>query len=83
MKKLFKILGIVSYEELDHKVAQMRAIEKSYRDEVRERMTKELGALNPMTDGVKIKELMESMNAHISLSHSIEAGILDFVNSVK
>jgi|GWRWMinimDraft_1066009.scaffolds.fasta_scaffold06177_2 hypothetical protein len=83
MKKVFKILGIVSYEELDHKVAQMRAIEKGYRDEIREKMTKELGTLNPMTDGVKIKELMESMNNHISLSHSIEAGILDFVNSVK
>jgi hypothetical protein len=83
MKKVFKILGIVSYEELDHKVAQMRAIEKGYRDEIREKMTKELGTLNPMTDGVKIKELMETMNNHISLSHSIEAGILDFVNSVK
>ena len=83
MKKIFKILGIVSYEELDHKVAQMRAIEKGYRDEIREKMTKELGALNPMTDGVKIKELMETMNNHINLSHSIEAGILDFVNSVK
>jgi len=83
MKKVFKILGIVSYEELDHKLAQMRAIEKGYRDEIREKMTKELGTLNPMTDGVKIKELMESMNNHISLSHSIEAGILDFVNSVK
>jgi t-SNARE complex subunit (syntaxin) len=83
MKKVFKILSIVSYEELDQKLAQMRAIEKSYRDEVRERMTKELSALNPMTDGAKIKELMENMNGHISLSHSIEAGILDFVNSIK
>jgi len=83
MKKVFKILGIVSYEELDHKVAQMRAIEKSYRDEVRERIAKDLNALNPMTDGAKIKELMEVMNNQVSLSHSIEAGILDFVNSVK
>ena len=40
MKKVFKLLGIVSYEEIDSKLAQVRAIEKSYRDEVRERMTK-------------------------------------------
>jgi hypothetical protein len=83
MKKLFKVLGIVAYEELDHKVAQMRAIEKSYRDEVRERMTKDLNELNPLTDGAKIKELMELMNIRLQLSHDIEAGILDFVNSLK
>jgi hypothetical protein len=83
MKKIFKILGIVSYEEIDSKLAQVRAIEKSYRDEVRERMTKELNELNPLTDGAKIKELMEKMNSMISLSHSIEAGVLDFVNSIK
>ena len=57
MKKVFKLLGIVSYEEIDSKLAQVRAIEKSYRDEVRERMTKELNELNPLTDGAKIKEL--------------------------
>ena len=83
MKKLFKVLGIVAYEELDHKVAQMRAIEKSYRDEVRERMTKDLNELNPLTDGAKINELMELMNNRLQLSHDIEAGILDFVNSLK
>jgi len=83
MKKVFKLLGIVSYEELDHKLAQVRAIEKSYRDEVRERMTKELNELNPLTDGAKIRELMDNMNAMITLSHSIEAGVLDFVNSIK
>ena len=83
MKKLFKVLGIVAYEELDHKVAQMRAIEKSYRDEVRERMTKDLNELTPLTDGAKIKELMELMNIRLQLSHDIEAGILDFVNSLK
>ena len=83
MKKLFKVLGIVAYEELDHKVAQMRAIEKSYRDEVREKMTKDLNELNPLTDGAKIKNLMELMNNRLQLSHDIEAGILDFVNSLK
>jgi len=83
MKKVFKLLGIVSYEEIDSKLAQVRAIEKSYRDEVRERMTKELNELNPLTDGAKIRELMDNMNAMITLSHSIEAGILDFVNSIK
>lgn len=83
MKKLFKVLGIVAYEELDHRVAQMRAIEKSYRDDVRERMTKDLNELNPLTDGAKIKELMELMNIRLQLSHDIEAGILDFVNSLK
>jgi hypothetical protein len=83
MKKVFKLLGIVSYEELDHKVAHVRAIEKSYRDEVRERMTKELNELNPLTDGAKIRELMDNMNAMLTLSHSIEAGVLDFVNSIK
>lgn len=83
MKKVFKVLGIVAYEELDHKVAQMRAIEKSHRDDIRERMTGELNKLNPMTDGVKIKELMEMMNNMLQLSHDIEAGILDFVNSLK
>lgn len=83
MKKVFKLLGIVSYEEIDSKLAQVRAIEKSYRDEVRERMTKELNELNPLTDGAKIKELMEKMNNMTSLSHSIEAGVLDFVNSIK
>jgi hypothetical protein len=83
MKKVFKLLGIVSYEEIDSKLAQVRAIEKSYRDEVRERMTKELNELNPLTDGAKIRELMDNMNAMITLSHSIEAGVLDFVNSIK
>lgn len=83
MKKVFKLLGIVSYEELDHKVAHVRAIEKSYRDEVRERMTKELNELNPLTDGAKIRQLMDNMNAMLTLSHSIEAGVLDFVNSIK
>ena len=83
MKKVFKLLGIVSYEEIDSKLSQVRAIEKSYRDEVRERMTKELNELNPLTDGAKIKELMANMNALTTLSHSIEAGVLDFVNSIK
>jgi hypothetical protein len=83
MKKVFKLLGIVSYEEIDSKLAQVRAIEKSYRDEVRERMTKELNELNPLTDGAKIRELMDNMNAMLTLSHSIEAGVLDFVNSIK
>jgi hypothetical protein len=83
MKKVFKLLGIVSYEEIDSKLAQVRAIEKSYRDEVRERMTKELNELNPLTDGAKIRELMDNMNSMITLSHSIEAGVLDFVNSIK
>lgn len=83
MKKVFKVLGIVSYEELDQRVAHMRAMEKSYRDEVRERMTKELNQLNPMTDGVKIKEVMDLMNVRLQVSHDIEAGILDFVNSLK
>jgi hypothetical protein len=83
MKKVFKLLGIVSYEEIDSKLAQVRAIEKSYRDEVREKMMKELNELNPLTDGAKIREIMANMNAMTTLSHSIESGVLDFVNSIK
>jgi hypothetical protein len=83
MKKLFRLLGIIPHEFVADKLAHVRAVEKSYRDEVREEATEKLKVLNPLTDGAKIKVVMDAMNIKLQISHEIEAGILDFVNQLK
>lgn len=83
MKGLFRALSIVPYEHLDSTLVELRALEKNWRDQLRKEFADQVKELNPLQDGITIKELSDKLQSNIDRSHHVETTLLEFVNKLK
>lgn len=83
MKALFKALSIVSYEELGAALSEFRAVEQGIKNEKRAIALTKLNELNPITDGIMIKEIMFTLQNDLETSNTVEKVLLEFINRLK
>ncbi len=83
MKALLRAAKLSTYKEIDEILEEFRAMEKSIRDTKRQEAFEKMNQLNPMGDGLEIKEIMINLQNELDMSNSIEAALLAFTNRLK
>jgi len=83
MSAFLRFLKLTSYDVLNEQLSQVRAKAKDSRDEIRQKGYETLATLNPMTDGVKIIEVMKDVQLQLDKIHYAERMLLEYTSNVK
>ena len=83
MSAFLRFLKLTSYDVLNEQLSQVRAKAKDSRDEIRQKGYETLATLNPMTDGVKIIEVMKDVQLQLDKIHYAERMLLEYSSNVK
>jgi len=83
MKAFYRILGSVSYEQINEAVAKIVQDEEFERNEKRKIALIEIEKLDVKEDAEKIQKILINMNRDLTTSYEKEKFLLQFVNLIK
>lgn len=83
MNAILRALKVVHYDDLNDKLATIKAVQKEYREEQRRIALDKISTLNPSSDGLKIMEIMKQLQSDLDKSYHSESVVNDFINQLK
>lgn len=83
MKGFYRLLGSVSYEQINDVVAKIVQDEEFERNEKRKIALIEIEKLDVKEDAEKIQKILINMNRDLTTSYEKEKFLLQFVNQIK
>ena len=83
MKGFYRLLGSVSYEQINDVVAKIVQDEEFERNEKRKIALIEIEKLDVKEDAEKIQKILINMNRDLTTSYEKENFLLQFVNQIK
>ncbi len=83
MNAILRALKVVHYDDLNDKLATIKAVQKEYREEQRRIALDKISTLNPSSDGLKIMEIMKQLQSDLDKSYHSESVVSDFINQLK
>lgn len=83
MKFLQKLIGVVTYSEIEYRFDELVAEFEHKRNKLRKEAFDEIEKLNPTKDGEKLQKLFIQMNRDITTSYEQETTLREFVSKLK
>ena len=83
MNAILRALKVVHYDDLNDKLATIKAVQKEYREEQRRIALDKISTLNPANDAAKMMEIMKQLQSDLDKSYHSESVVSDFINQLK
>jgi hypothetical protein len=83
MNAILRALRVVHYDDLNDRLASVKATQKEYREEQRKIALDKIATLNPLQDGVKMLEIMKQLQSDLDKSYHSETVVSEFINQLK
>jgi len=83
MKAFYRLLGSVSYDQVNEAMAKIIQEEEFERNDKRKKALEEIESLDVKLDAEKIQKILINMNRDITASYEKEKSLLEFINLIK
>ena len=83
MKAFYRLLGSVSYDQVNEAMAKIIQEEEFERNDKRKKALEQIESLDVKLDAEKIQKILIDLNRDLTKSYEIETTLREFVNKIK